>query len=49
MADQKQLKEARSKAGLATKQAATLIDVQEITWQRWEEQTSRKIEIPFYC
>ena len=49
MADQKQLKEARSKAGLATKPAAKLIGVEEITWQRWEEQTSRKIEIPFYC
>lgn len=49
MADQKQLKEARLKAGLAAKQAAKLIGVEEITWQRWEEQTGRKVEIPFYC
>ena len=49
MAEQKQLKEARLKAGLATKQAAKLIGVEEITWQRWEEQAGRKTEIPFYC
>ncbi|SFI83410.1 helix-turn-helix domain-containing protein [Nitrosomonas sp. Nm34] len=42
-------KEARLKAGLATKQAAKLIGVEERTWQRWEEQTGRKTEIPFYC
>ena len=49
MADQKQLEEARLKAGLSTKQAAKLIGVKEITWQRWEGQTDRKTEIPPYC
>ncbi|SFM85227.1 hypothetical protein [Nitrosomonas communis] len=49
MAEQKQLKKARLKAWFFTKQAAKLIGVKKIAWQRWEEQAGRKTEIPFYC
>lgn len=47
MNNQETVKEARLKAGLTTKQAAALVGVKEITWKRWEGQTSKLTEIPF--
>ncbi|SFN26234.1 hypothetical protein [Nitrosomonas communis] len=49
MTDQKQNKDARLKAGLFIIQAVKLKGVEEATWQRWEEQTGKKAEIPSYC
>lgn len=44
---QQQLKDARMRLNLTTKEAASLLDVSEITFQRWEGQTSSKKTIPF--
>lgn len=44
--DAKALRAAREEAGLSAREAAELIGVTTITWQRWEGQTSRKTMIP---
>lgn len=44
---QQELKAARTRLNLTTKEAATLLDVSELTFQRWEGQTSSKKTIPF--
>lgn len=41
------IKEARIKAGLSASEAAALVGVKTVTWQRWEGQTSRATEIPY--
>lgn len=41
------LREARDKAGLSAREAATLVGVTTLTWQRWEGQSSRTTEIPY--
>ena len=40
-------KEARLNAGLSASEAAALVGVTTVTWQRWEGQTSRATEIPY--
>jgi len=40
------IRAAREAAGLSAREAARLVDVTLITWQRWEGQTSRDTEIP---
>lgn len=40
-------KEARLNAGLSASEAAALVGVKTVTWQRWEGQTSRETEIPY--
>ena len=42
-----EIKEARLNAGLSASEAAALIGVTTVTWQRWEGQTSRATEIPY--
>lgn len=44
---QTQLKDARKRLNLTTKEAAMLLDVSELTFQRWEGQAGRKTTIPF--
>jgi len=44
---QQQLKYARKRLNLTTKEAAALLEVSEITFQRWEGQTGFKKPIPF--
>jgi DNA-binding XRE family transcriptional regulator len=44
---QQQLKAARKRLSLTTKEAAMLLEVSEITFQRWEGQTVMKKTIPF--
>ena len=44
---QYQLKTARTRLNLTTREAAALLDVSEITFQRWEGQTKSKKTIPF--
>jgi DNA-binding transcriptional regulator YiaG len=44
---QQQLKAARTRLNLTTREAAALLDVSEITFQRWEGQTGFKKPIPF--
>jgi len=39
-------KAARIAAGLSAREAAELVGVTLITWQRWEGQTGRATEIP---
>jgi len=39
-------KAAREAAGLSAREAAELVGVTLITWQRWEGQTGRATEIP---
>lgn len=41
------LREARDKAGLSAREAAALVGVTPLTWQRWEGQSSRTTEIPY--
>jgi hypothetical protein len=41
------LREAREAAGLSAREAATLVGVTTLTWQRWEGQSSRTTEIPY--
>lgn len=38
---------ARVAAGLSAREAASLVGVTLITWQRWEGQSARKTEIPY--
>ena len=47
MRSAKNLREAREAAGLSAKEAAALVDVTMLTWQRWEGQSSRTTEIPY--
>lgn len=47
MTNQETVKKARLKSGLTTKQAALLVGVKEITWKRWEGQTSKTVQIPY--
>ncbi|MBE0469578.1 MAG: helix-turn-helix domain-containing protein [Methyloprofundus sp.] len=46
---QAQLKEMRVATGLSAREAASLVDVSTVTWQRWEGQSSRATTIPFAC
>lgn len=41
------IKETRLNAGLSASEAAALVGVKTVTWQRWEGQTSRATEIPY--
>lgn len=41
------LREAREAAGLSAREAAALVGVTPLTWQRWEGQSSRTTEIPY--
>ena len=47
MRSAKNLREAREDAGLSAREAAALVGVTTITWQRWEGQSARKTEIPY--
>lgn len=47
--DSKEIRAAREAAGLSARQAAELVGVTTVTWQRWEGQTSRKTKIPAAC
>ena len=47
MDNQKKIESTRKEAGLTTRQAAALVGVKTVTWQRWEGQTSRATEIPY--
>ena len=49
MTDATTVRAARQAAGLSARQAAELVGVTTITWQRWEGQTSRKTQIPTAC
>ena len=40
---------ARKAAGLSARQAAEIVGVTTVTWQRWEGQTSRQTTIPAAC
>lgn len=42
-----QVKQARSSAGLSAREAAALVGVTPLTWQRWEGQSARTTEIPY--
>ena len=44
--DENKAKAARIAAGLSAREAAELVGVKLITWQRWEGQTGRSTEIP---
>ena len=46
MTDQQKLESTRKEAGLTTKQAADMLKVKEVTFQRWEGQTARKTVMP---
>ena len=41
------IKAAREAAGLSAREAAGLVGVTTVTWQRWEGQSSRATEIPY--
>ena len=47
MRSAKNLREAREAAGLSAREAAALVGVTPLTWQRWEGQSSRTTEIPY--
>jgi transcriptional regulator with XRE-family HTH domain len=47
MPNPKELKRARKDAGLTAAEAARLVGVSAVTWQRWEGQTARKTEIHY--
>ena len=47
MRSAKNLREAREAAGLSAREAAALVGVTTLTWQRWEGQSSRTTEIPY--
>lgn len=46
---QADIRAARESAGLSARQAAELVGVTTLTWQRWEGQTSRKTKMPAAC
>lgn len=41
------IRAAREAAGLSAREAAALVGVTTVTWQRWEGQTRMKTRIPF--
>ncbi len=41
------IKAAREAAGLSAREAAAIVGVTTLTWQRWEGQSSRATEIPY--
>lgn len=41
------IRAARESAGLSAREAADLVGVTTVTWQRWEGQSSRATEIPY--
>ena len=41
------IKAAREAAGLSAREAAAIVGVTTITWQRWEGKSSRATEIPY--
>lgn len=41
------IKAAREAAGLSAREAAGLVGVTTLTWQRWEGQSRRATEIPY--
>ena len=41
------IKAAREAAGLSAREAASLVGVTTVTWQRWEGQSSRATEIRY--
>ena len=41
------IRAAREAAGLSAREAASLVGVTTVTWQRWEGQSSRATEIPY--
>ena len=41
------IKAAREAAGLSAREAANLVGVTTLTWQRWEGQSSRATEIQY--
>lgn len=43
------IRSAREAAGLSARQAAELVGVTTVTWQRWEGQTARKTKMPAAC
>ena len=47
MTDSATVKEAREAAGLSAREAAELLGVTTLTWQRWEGQSARTTEIPY--
>ena len=47
MTNAERIRSAREAAGLSAREAAGLVGVTTVTWQRWEGQTSRATEIPF--
>lgn len=46
MTDQQKIESTRKEVGLTTKQAASRLNVKEVTFQRWEGQTARKTVMP---
>jgi len=42
-----QVRAAREAAGLSAREAAALVGVTTLTWQRWEGKSSRATEIPY--
>ena len=47
--DAASVRAARKAAGLSARQAAELVGVTTVTWQRWEGKTSRQTTIPAAC
>ena len=41
------IRAAREAAGLSAREAASLVGVTPVTWQRWEGQSARSTEIPY--
>lgn len=46
-ANSETIRAAREAAGLSAREAASLVGVTTVTWQRWEGQSSRATEIPW--
>lgn len=47
MTNAETIRAAREAAGLSAREAASLVEVTTVTWQRWEGKTHRTTEIPF--
>lgn len=47
MTNAETIRTARIASGLSCREAASLVEVTTVTWQRWEGQSERKTEIPF--
>jgi len=41
------IRAARESAGLSAREAAAIVGVTTLTWQRWEGQSARSTEIPY--